>query len=286
MKFSILKTSYRAFRRLNSRHQNFTIWSVIFFVAFELGAFGSNLIFGDRYVRTDIVPTTSPFLAMNFGFGVAGPKAPRPARERLMEIAHKLSRQTGVPYVFGGHQIGSSRDCQECSDCIRKNRYPANSTMVRYESCSACQRCGVDCSNFVNRLFAEAGLKYRFATSRTLNVAEDDSLQEQYGFVNVGTDLRDARPGDLLLKKGHVVMLIDLDYTLRTVDFIHASRGSKRTPVGGIELRRGMDMEKMQRDTVRILRHRDLVLPEDSNITLSAAKAIWAGMRRLMASNH
>ena len=254
-------------------------------VIFELGVAGSGGLFSGTNEFKDVVPTTSPFTPIQVGLNFIGPVKPRPAIERLMDAAEKLATRTSVPYVFGGHQIGKSKYCQECNECIRKNHLPANSTLMRYNTCTACRHCGVDCSSFVNRLFGEAGMKYQFADTRTLNHMKDGFLQEQFGFINMGDDLSVARPGDLILEKGHVMMVIDIDLVLGTIDFIHASRGSKRTPVGGIELRRGTSIVKVQKDVMRILRHRELVIPEDSDILLTSVKELWSDMRRLLAAN-
>ena len=80
-------------------------------------------------------------------------------------------------------------------------------------------------------------------------------------------------------------MVVDIDLTLGTIDYIHASRGSKRTLVGGIELKRGAKISVFQRKVMRIMRHRELVLPGDNDLNLGSIKAVWSGMMRLMASN-
>jgi len=251
----------------------------------DLSVAGAGGLFSGTNAFKDMVPSTSPFTSLDVGFSVIGPAKQSPAIVRLMAAAQKLATRTSVPYVFGGHQIGKAKYCQDCTECIRKNHLPANSTMMRFNTCPACRSCGIDCSSFVNRLFAEAGMRYRFADTRTLNHMKDGFLQEQYGFINMGDDLAVARPGDLILEKGHVVMVIDIDMTLGTIDYIHASRGSKRTIVGGIELRRGVSLTRMQKDVVRILRHRELVVPEDSDVLLTSAKALWSDMRRILAVN-
>jgi hypothetical protein len=128
-------------------------------------------------------------------------------------------------------------------------------------------------------------LKSKFATTATLSRENERTLWENYAFINVGDDLLDAKPGDLILKKGHVVMLLDIHPALGTIDFIHASRGSKRTLVGGIELRRGVGIKKVQRETIRILRHRDLVDPTDSTIVnLTKMRQLLTDLRRRMAA--
>jgi len=252
----------------------------------EIGAFGSNLLLGFGRDFNHAGPTIdSPFLSLKVGFDKLGPKPPKPALERLLETAHRLAQKTAVPYVFGGSQLGSPKRCQECSECIRSNRLPANSTMDRFNICSACRDCGLDCSNFVSHLLTESGLKVKFASTSTLNRERTTSLEEKFGLIDMGEDLELAKPGDLLLKEGHVVVLIDIHHALGTLDFIHASRGSKRTRVGGIELRRGTSIRKMQKEIVRILRHKDLFESEDPRINLTSVRGFLAGIKRMMAEN-
>lgn len=247
----------------------------------EIVALGSNGIFKGDESNRGISPTVeAPFSKIHVGFANLGPKAPKAPLDRLLETADRFVNKTAVPYVFGGSQIGSSKACQDCSACIRARRLPANSSSDRFEQCTACQSCGLDCSNFVKHLFTEAGLTVKFATTATLNRASDLVLEENFRFINIGSDLSDARPGDLVLKKGHVIMLTDIQTALGTVDFIHASRGSKRTPVGGIELRRGFNLRTIQRETVRILRHKDLLQPSDFEINLMSVKRLLSSLRR------
>lgn len=279
--FNQFKNSERGFA-----HVRVAMVLVALMAVLEIGASGANRFFTGSGQQIEIYPSSSPFQPMTIGLGFVGPLPEKPAIQRLMAAAQRLASKTNVPYVFGGNQIGSANQCQACSECVRKNHLSANSTNLRHNKCSACRHCGIDCSNFVNRLFAEAGLRYRFADTRTLSGMQDGFLQEQYGFINMGADLLTARPGDLILEKGHIIMVVDIDTTLGTIDYIHASRGSKRTPTGGIELRRGSSITKIQRDVVRILRHREIVVPEDSNIILGTARSLWSDMKRILASNH
>ncbi len=246
----------------------------------EIVALGSNGIFKDEPYQGILPTVEAPFSKIQVGFASLGPKVPQAPLDRLLETADRFVNKTAVPYVFGGSQIGSSKVCQECSACIRARRLPANSSSDRFNQCSACRSCGLDCSNFVKHLFTEAGLSVKFATTATLNRASDLVLEEKFRFINIGDDLSDARPGDLVLKKGHVIMLIDIHPALGTVDYIHASRGSKRTPVGGIELRRGFSLRKVQRETVRILRHKDLLQPSDFEFNLTSVKRLLSSLRR------
>lgn len=259
---------------------------IVMLAVLELAASGAARFTDGTASHEGIFPSTSPFKPLTIGFAEIGAQRPKPAIKRLMEAAERLAGETAVPYVYGGSRIGKLKQCQACAECARKNQLIADSSPARYNRCAACRSCGIDCSNFVNRLFAEAGLKYRFADTRTLNASGQEFLQEQYGFINMGRDLLVARPGDLILERGHVMMVIAVDPTLGTIDYIHASRGSRgRKPIGGIELRRGKPLEKVQRDVVKILRHRELVLPEDLEINLGSLESVLRGFKQALALN-
>lgn len=239
-------------------------------------------------LNSQIFPTTAKFALEDLSFPSIGAKAPKPAIERLMEAAERLSKETAVPYVFGGSRVGKLKECQACADCARRLQLPADSSLARYNRCAECRRCGIDCSNFVNLLFAEAGLRFRFADTRTLQALTHDFLKEQFGFFNIGKDLEKARPGDLVVEKGHVMMVIAVDVKSRTIDYIHSSRGSRgRKPIGGIELRRGKPLDEVQKRTLRILRHQDLVPAEDLDILVgSSGRSMWSGLRQVFAVNN
>lgn len=216
-------------------------------------------------------PTTTPFVTEAITLKPIGPASPAPALERLMAVANYLQTKSYVPYVFGGNSIGSVGVCQACSECVMAKRLPANSSSARSANCGACRSCGIDCSNFVNRVFDEAQMGYRFADTSTLLGTVDSNLESRFGFVNVGNHLDDARPGDVLLQSNHVMLVLSVDQVQHTIDYIHASRGSRRTPVGGIERVRSANMFKIGRSLEKILRHRELIQPEDHAIPLSQA---------------
>jgi hypothetical protein len=282
-----LRTLWKEMRLIGSGPRRLAMVVFVICGFIELGAFGADVLL-DSLIEKRFLPSPvvkSQFVALNLDFKRLGPPAPKPPLERLMDVANSFSGKTLVPYVFGGGQLGSPKKCSECSDCIRRRRLPANSSMDRFNQCSACRECGLDCSNFISHMFRQSGLKSKFATTATLSRENERVLWEKYAFINVGDDLLEARPGDLILKKGHVVMLLDIHPALGTIDFIHASRGSKRTPVGGIELRRGFSIKKAQRETIRILRHKDLVDPTDSTIvSLTKMRHLLTDLRRRMAA--
>lgn len=243
-------------------------------------AWGSGLLLVDSTERFN-PPSTSPFVIEATALRPLGPESPAPAMERLMAVVSYMQTKSYVPYVFGGNTIGSAKTCRACSECIKTHRLPANSTLARLDQCPACRSCGVDCSNFVNLVFDEADMGYQFADTRTLRGVKDISLESQFGFVNVGSDLSVARPGDVLLQSNHVMLLLAVDTVNHTIDYIHSSRGSRRTPVGGIERVRSADMFKIGRHVEKILRHRELIQPEDPVVPLS--QSLLKDLRSLIA---
>ena len=216
-------------------------------------------------------PSTTPFAFESLRLPVLRPETPAPAFQRLMASVNRLQTKSYVPYVFGGNAIGSPSVCQACSECIMARKLPANSSSARSVHCGACRSCGIDCSNFVNRVFDDADMGYRFADTSTLRGVEDMNLEARFGFVNVGNHIEDARAGDVLLQSNHVIILLAVDPVHHTIDYIHSSRGTRRSPVGGIERVRGADMFKSARHIEKILRHRELIQPEDHVIPLSQA---------------
>jgi NlpC/P60 family len=260
----------------------------------DMAASAANrLVFPEDFpaIYPAIYPGTSPFVSMEVGLGKIGPQNLPRAIDRLMGAADSLSRRANVPYVFGGRSVAagnrrSDQSCQECSACIHKNNLPANSTMSRYNNCAACRRCGIDCSGFANSVFNEAGMKYGFADTKSLNVAGDGFLQRQYGFNNIGQDLAMVRRGDLILEKGHILLVLEVNLPLGTIDYIHASRASKRNKLGGIEIRRHVPIDPFQHSVKRILRHVELMTPEESGDNLGYVDFLWFNLKQSLNAGH
>lgn len=257
----------------------------------EMAASAANrFVFPENF--PEIYPTSSPFVSMEVGLGKIGPKNLPSAIDRLMDAADSFSQRVNVPYVFGGRSLDAGdrrkdRSCQECSACIHNSNLPANSTMSRYNKCEACRRCGIDCSGFTSRVFNEAGMKYGFADTKSLNTAGDGFLQRQYGFNDIGRDLTRVRRGDLILEKGHILLVIEVNLPLGTIDFIHASRASKRNKLGGIEIRRQESIDQLQHRVKRILRHLELATPEeDSGDNLGYIDFMWINLKQSLNAGH
>jgi cell wall-associated NlpC family hydrolase len=195
---------------------------------------------------------------------------PRPApnkseevREALLRAAEKYGAKTYVPYVWGGNAIGSESTCNACRACIGSKRHLR--VQRRQAACSACRQCGVDCSHFVHRLYEEVGLPLPYLATSKLKHLKGAALRAD-NLVDVGHDLAQARPGDLVVTARHVVLLLAL-HDHGFADFIHVSRrvdggrGGGKARIGGIELARDRDLLHYRGKIVRILRHVMLDVP-------------------------
>lgn len=183
-------------------------------------------------------------------------------RAMLLSVADDFARSTYIPYVWGGNKIGAESECQACRTCLLKQR--KRSVQKRHRGCSACQQCGLDCSHFVNRIYRDAGMAFPYASTAVLKRSSPETIRSKYGLVYVGKDLRAARPGDLILKDKHIVMLLQMRDGRRG-DILHVSRSHSRRGVGGVELVTGVDVNTFSGRLVRIFRHEMVVEEELKN---------------------
>ena len=169
----------------------------------------------------------------------------------LMHIAYE-----SVPYVWGGNKIGSPEDCDECAQCITK--YKKRGPSKRHLKCAACQRCGMDCSHFVQKVFKDAGLGFPYASTRSFLKVSSKRPDMIPGLRFISSDLKDAQPGDLLVQKKHVVILINKKSD-NTGDIIHMSRTVRNGRIGGIALKRDANLARFFGGVKRIFRHEKLI---------------------------
>jgi len=173
---------------------------------------------------------------------------------KLIYLAEKYAEMTHVPYVWGGGKIGDIATCNECRECASKKGVGLRSRM---KACKACRSCGMDCSHFVNLMYNEAGLVYPYASSLELIRQSHRGLEEHYNLVNVGADLALAQPGDLLVYRRHIGMLVR-KYSDTHGDFVHSTRfrPGDRRQVGGFRMDVNRDLKKYRGKLLKILRHR------------------------------
>jgi len=186
-------------------------------------------------------------------------RAPRAAQtmyfqDRLLTLADYYMNMTYVPYIWGGGSIGDKDVCLACRSCVLQNKVPLQR---RLQSCSACRRCGMDCSHFVYRLYQEAGLNYAYASSWELSRQNGKGLLKHYNLIDIGRDLALAQPGDLLIFRKHIMMLSGVISPSRG-DFVHITRfrPGDASKLGGFRWDKDKDILNYRGKLVRILRHK------------------------------
>jgi cell wall-associated NlpC family hydrolase len=181
-----------------------------------------------------------------------------PAQKRLVSAARQLLDEAEVSYVYGGKSIGTATDCLACNACLEK-RQPAPS--ARVAQCPECARCSLDCSHFTQLVFRRAGIDHPYLTSKDMVSLTQLRLQKDFGFSALPPDAMQALPGDLLVYKGHVVML-ERRHGQGKGDIIHATGGREiREPGQGIQRERWADLGRFRGPLLRILRHHALATP-------------------------
>lgn len=174
----------------------------------------------------------------------------------LVRSARKLLDEASVSYVYGGGRLGTAADCQACNQCLEAER-PASDRRLR--ECPECSRCSLDCSHFTQLVFARAGVHHPYLTSVDMAALPPDRLSRSFGFVALPADPAAAVPGDLLVYKGHVVML-ERSHAGGKGDVIHATGGRDiKEPGQGIQRERWADLARFRGPLLRILRHRNLM---------------------------
>ena len=138
-------------------------------------------------------------------------------------------------------------------------------------------------------VFNAADHQFPFMSTRSLLRASKKNPRLIPGLRYIGTDLKDAQPGDLLVQNKHVVILIRMK-SGSVGDFVHMSRTVRKGRIGGIELRRDADLKKFFGGVKKIFRHEKMLdspgrngpLPNDFDI----AKATIQESGFYMASVH
>jgi hypothetical protein len=184
-----------------------------------------------------------------------------------------------VPYVWGGNSLGTPGECQACSECIQKNKN--RGIKKRHLKCSACNKCGFDCSHFVQTVFDAVDYPFPFMSTKSMLRVSKKNPGLIPGLRYIGNDLKLAQPGDLLVQKKHVVILIRMK-SGSVGDIVHMSRTVRKGRIGGIELRRDADLKKFFGGVKKILRHEKMLntpgrsgpLPNDIDMAMATLQNI------------
>ncbi len=191
-----------------------------------------------------------------------------PLRDRILDLASYYGERTDVPYVWGGDAIGDPETCEACRTCVEGKK--RTGIKGRLKACPPCRKCGIDCSHFASHFFREAGLDLPFASTATLRRMSRAELSDRLGLIDVGRNLADARPGDLLLHNRHVTILLKLNSPTHG-DILHSSRSNKKGKMGGIEIARDKNLLRFRGRLIKILRREELML-EDGELNHLASQ--------------
>jgi len=198
------------------------------------------------YAASTITPET---LRIRVGQKLSG------KQKDLILSARKLLEEASVSYVYGGAKIGTATDCATCNQCLEAER-PAADRRLRV--CPECNRCSLDCSHFTQIAFERAGIAHPYLTSKDMASLSPERLDKGFGFLTFGAEAKIAQPGDLLVYKGHVVM-VERRRDEGRGDVIHATGGRDiKEPGQGIQRERWADLGHFRGPLLRILRHKSL----------------------------
>jgi hypothetical protein len=176
----------------------------------------------------------------------------------VLADADRLLEEAQVSYVYGGSQLGDPPACEACNSCLAKRQPAPGQRLAR---CPVCRSCSIDCSHFAALVFADAGLPFPYLDTAGMLAYSAAKLRSAYHLIDLGTDLSRAQPGDLLVYKGHVVILERLSdgpagqSQMPRGDIIHATGGKDiRRPGEGIQRERFVDLGGFRGPLRRILR--------------------------------
>lgn len=188
-------------------------------------------------------------------FGLADAVNLTPRQANLLRAGDEMLENLEISYVYGGSKVGSLEQCEQCNACLEKFR---PSPKERFTKCTSCNGCSLDCSHFTQLVYARVGLDYPYLTTSQMSELSPRVLEQKYKLLVVGTDIKNAEPGDLLVYPGHVVML-ESSARQGFGDIIHATGGKDiREPGQGIQRERRAQLLHFRGDLRRILRHRKL----------------------------
>lgn len=170
----------------------------------------------------------------------------------LRQAGEDMLENLEVSYVYGGSKIGEGKTCDECNRCLEDQR-PA--PKERFKVCKVCTGCSLDCSHFVQLVFAKAGLGFPYITSTQMLDFDAQFLEKKYGLRPVSRTFDGLIAGDLLVYRGHVV-IVEKVHDVDSADIIHATGGKDiRLPGQGIQRERFARVSSFRGELQRVLRH-------------------------------
>lgn len=175
--------------------------------------------------------------------------------KNVLDNARQLLESGEISYVYGGKQVGGVVACGACNTCLDEVKPTPLDRLVK---CPACKSCGLDCSHFIERVFRDAGLPVAYLTTKSMLGLSTRTLLNRYHYRIVDIDNIMFKPADILVYKGHVVLLEKYHKKGRG-DLIHATSGKDlKGPGLGIQRERQADLLNFRGPLRRVLRHRSL----------------------------
>ncbi len=129
-----------------------------------------------------------------------------PIQISLRDEANRLLEEAEVSYVYGGNRLGEGSQCDACNQCLSQHKPLPKQ---RLGTCPSCKDCSLDCSHFIHLVFRNCELVLPYLTTETMLQTTPITLRQSYHLIDLGARVEVATVGDLLVYKGHVVMLLE-----------------------------------------------------------------------------
>lgn len=176
------------------------------------------------------------------------------ARQQIVLQMNRFTKMSHVPYIWGGNRIGNIKTCKRCRSCIQRTK-----ARVKYRNliCPACKKCGIDCSHLVTTIYKNAGIEFPYATTQDFLHKSAPQLAARYGLLDLGQKVEVIEPGDLLLYKKHVVIVM-ATYADGTAGILHSTAVDPKHRAGGIRYEEKVPVARFRGKIRKILRHKRL----------------------------
>ena len=189
-------------------------------------------------------------------------------RQRVATVVAQMMHNYTITYVYGGKQVNSAAACTACVQCLageaklesdKELKSKERGEKRKVAHCAACAKCSLDCSNFIHQVFNQAGLHMPYLTTKQMLQLSPQSLQKNWHLVTLPQQVRLIRPLDLLVYKGHVVMVETRSGKGRGT-VVHVTAGRElRGPGVALQRERQVEFAHFRGPLRRILRHRYLI---------------------------
>jgi hypothetical protein len=177
-----------------------------------------------------------------------------PVQRRIVEAANEMLETMEISYVYGGSEIGGEVSCDRCNACLEQKQPKPK---LRLAICPSCKTCSLDCSHFTHLVLNRAGAKHPYLTSVDMADMSSEKLLDVFGFIDLGRDITKASVGDLLVYRGHVVILEKINGP-GLGDVVHATGGKDlKGPGQGLQRERNAHLLSFRGALLRILRHKN-----------------------------